>query len=363
VDFDARCENVSWASVRCDHTLDRRGHDVALVVAKIAYHVDTIGNATVTFRPVRFGAAADGHGGLKFPGELVDEKPGTDVALVGTAHPPRGRPVDRALAWVQAGLLRKVITVYGPRRYVATASGYAPGPPGPLEPTPLRFDHCYGGHEHSGRVYEAEPYNPVGRGFAIDPRSLLGLDAPCLEPAAAFRGDPIAAAHRSHGCFAPIPEHFEPRRKLGGTYDAEWTKKRAPIRPRDFDVAHNSWAMPELRSSAPLPPDTPFEIAGVTPEGMWRFKLPRYAVEFESVIRGERRAHDTHLDSVLIDADEHVVELSFRASIRLPRKWEALERVYVRGVGDMPAEALDSEKLRVERNQTWGAAVPGGAVG
>jgi len=383
VDLDAIIDNVSWATVRCDSMLDASGRDVAVVVAKLAFRVSPEGRAAIAFRPVRFGESTDGHGGLKFPAELVDVKSGTDVGLVGHAHPPRGKQVIQSMAWVQVGGSRKVVNVLGPRRFTADFKGaIVPGPSQLLEePVPLRFDHCWGGydsgmHEHAhGHVHgqpttwASEPFNPAGRGFiaqTTDPKSLLGKPAWVLEPVNDGRAAPTKPGqianlvHRSHGCFAPIPEHFEPRRKLAGTYDAEWAKKRAPVRPKDFDVAHNSWAVPELRFATPITTDTPFEIAGVIPEGVWRFKLPAYGMEFESTTYGESVTHASHLDSVLIDADERVVELTFRASIPLPRKWAHLERIVARGLGRLPDEVLTPDKANetdLDARRTAGAAV------
>lgn len=372
MDLDAICENVSWATVRCDATLDASGRDVAVVVAKLAFHVSAEGRATIAFRPVRFGESADGHGAVKFPAELVDEKPGTDVGLVGHAHPQRGKPAIQMLAWVQVGGSRKVINVLGPRRFTTDFKGaIVPGPSQLIEePVPLRFDHCFGGQEWSpdghghGHLHkhhhgpdagwQSEPFNPAGRGFVAtngDPKALIGKPAWVLEPVNDNRAAPskpgqlAPIAHRSHGCFAPIPEHFEPRRKLAGTFDAEWAKKRAPVRPKDFDVGHNTWAVPELRFASPITSDTPIEVAGVIPEGVWRFKLPAYGMEFESTTFGERVTHASHLDSFLIDADEKVVELTFRARIPLPRKWAMLERIVARGLGRLPDEVLTSDRL------------------
>jgi hypothetical protein len=351
MDFDAICVNESWATVRAEPMFDRKGRDVVVAVAKLAFKIDTIGNATLAFKPIRFGASLDGHGAWTHPPELVDDKPGTDVVLIGTAHPPAKKSVDRALAWVQAGTLRKVITIYGPRRWVHGMTGVTAGPPAPFEePVPLRFEHCYGGVDQGASGTSVEPYNPAGRGYATDPKALVGREMPCLEPVAEATRTNITP-HKSHGCFAPIPETFEPRRSLAGTHDSTWAKKRAPIRPVDFNVAHNAWAMPELHSPTPLSSDTPFEVAGVTPEGVWRFKLPLYEMEFESTILGEKAPHQSHLDSVLIDADEHIVELSWRASILLPKKWAMLERIVARGLGTMPNEVLETDKKKqaVER--------------
>jgi hypothetical protein len=359
MDFDAISENRSWATLGCEPTIDREGRDVAVVVARLAYKVSLLGNATVTFRPVRFGETADGHGALKFPADLVDEKPGTDVGLIGTAHPANAKPVEKTLAWIQAGTMRKVVTIYGPRRYVPEIRGIGPSAPALFEePVPLRWDHCWGGSDQTTRDHEQEPFNPIGRGFAKDPKTLIGQLCAPLEPVTDLKSGP--APHRSHGCFAPIPERFEPRRALAGTHDAEWARTRAPIRPKDFNVAHTAWAVPGLHSEKPLPTDTPFEVAGVLKEGTWRFKLPRYEIAFESTLLGERRPHPAHLDSVLIDADERIVELTFRTSILLPRKWAMLEKIVAKNVGEMPEEALQVDDKERNKARAQGGSLRAG---
>lgn len=75
----------------------------------------------------------------------------------------------------------------------------------------------------------------------------------------------------------------------------------------------------------PLVGDEPVEVLGATPEGALRFRLPRYAPVFHSTVRGGTFAHETHMDTLLIDADERRVELVWRVSVRLPRKSEHLE--------------------------------------
>jgi hypothetical protein len=71
-------------------------------------------------------------------------------------------------------------------------------------------------------------------------------------------------------------------------------------------------------------------VIGATPEGVWRFQLPRVALGFQStVVDCERQAHRTHLDTILIDADARSVELTWHASVPLPRKFEMLELVQV----------------------------------
>lgn len=338
MDFEAIVENVSWASVEGDTMMDRRGRDVAVVVAKVAYRVSAQGDVRHVLAPVRKGDARDEAGGIWFPSDLAaDEKPGTDVGLVGTAAPPpRASGRTQSYAWLSIGGLRKVITVHGPRVYTKTWRGLAPSEPAPLvEPVPLRYDFAYGGTDPVTNA--AEPHNPIGIGFSSNPASLVGKPAPPLEPAAPESGPP---PHPSHATFAPIPAQWEPRRSFIGTHDEAWSKNRAPVRPRDFDPRHHNWSAPGLHSATPLVGDEQIEVGGVLPEGVWRFRLPAYAVRFESVVAGRPAAHETHLDSLHIDAESRTVELCWRASIALPRKWEHVERIRVLGVGRLSEEVI-----------------------
>lgn len=348
MDLNRRCDAECWATVRVESTIDRHGNDVAVVVAKMAYAASPQGKVTVDFRPVRWSDVPDGRGGIKYPGDLCDDKPGTDVALVGTAHPPKGKSVDKFFAWLGVSndktvLLRKAVQVFGKRTYVADKRGVVPGPSGVAGPTPLVYGLCYGGRTESTdpALFAEEPHNPIGRGFAKDPASLVGTDAHVLEPVT----EAGVTVHPSHGCFAPVPADFEPRRSLAGTYDETWARKRAPIKPRDFDPRHNAWGPPGLRTSTPLTGAETFEVSGVLPEGLWRFTLPDYAPVFESLTGLSWTRHRTHLDGVLIDADARVVELTWRAAIPLPKPWELIARIRVWSEKTLPRDLLESSPL------------------
>jgi hypothetical protein len=64
-------------------------------------------------------------------------------------------------------------------------------------------------------------------------------------------------------------------------------------------------------------------------EGVWRFQLPRIAIGFSSIAFGQRSEHKTHLDTVFVDADAARVELTWRACVPLPPKWEHVEKILV----------------------------------
>jgi hypothetical protein len=230
--------------------------------------------------------------------------------------------------------------------------------PAPITgPVPLRYDHTFGGRD--AVTGEVERHNPIGRGFASDPQRLDGALGPQLETAqaglqpdgaakvAAAAG--VATAHPSSATFAPVPASWEPRTSRGGTHDMAWAKNRAPVRPRDFDRMHFSWAAAGLHSAAPLAGDEPVEVGGVLEEGVWRFRLPSYGLAFESERDGVRTSHDAHLDGFLIDSDKRRVELTWRTSIPLPRKWELLSRIFVSGVGELPRQVTGAPAPTTEQ--------------
>lgn len=341
MDFDVRTETIGWVKPVANAAIDGRGRDVVVVVAKISFSIGRDGRVRLAPVDVHRVPTFDPGGGVHRPSDLeADAKVGTDVGLVGTAHPPRGPEVRSWRAWLRVGTVAKAITVSGPRVYTAQWGKVVLSDPVPARaPVPLRWDHALGGRDPvSGEI---DPVNPIGRGFASDPARLDGQLGPQLEPApegASDGGAALRASTPQHGAFAPIPAHWEPRRTQAGTHDGTWVQTRAPVRPLDFDPRHLSWSVPDLHAPRPLSSDAPVEVGGVVPEGIWRFSLPRYDVRFESVIDGEQRPHPGHLDTFLIDADARTVDVAWRTSILLPKKWERVERLLVTGLGDLGAD-------------------------
>lgn len=332
MDFDQRIENHSYASVASSPMLDRDGRDVLVVVAKVGYLADARGHLTLEAAPVRFVDEHDEGGGILRPNDLADEKPGTDVGLVGTAH-PRGVAQPRALAWLEVAGTRHAVTLVGPRTYAFRRGTVEPSQPAPLGPVPLRWDHAFGGTDAvDPRDPRSLPENPIGRGFAREASHLIGMPAPQVLP-------PDGSEQVAAG-FAPIPPSWQPRLSRFGTLDETWARRRAPVWPRDARPDRWSWSAPGLHHPAPLTGPVPVEVGGVRAEGTWRFVVPGYAVEFAWIEDGRQRQHRPHLDGLLVDADTGLVELSFRVAIRLPLKWQRIERIFVHGIGDLPDAVL-----------------------
>lgn len=351
------CSNHTRLLVRCIPLDDHRGRDTAVVIAKLTWALAADGSATIAAAqsPVRLFDVPvtpdDAWSSLRYPSDIVGAKPGTDVLLVGDAHPPldRGATMQEVSLRIEAGdrTVQKTVRVHGERVFVKSMLGVAPGPAAPLQkPVPLIYERSWGGKDESDpAAIVIEPRNPAGTGVARDRERLVGTRVPEIEDPRA----PIGSRSPVPAGFAPIPTHWAPRAGRYGTPDARWQRERAPVAPLDFDPRHNCCAPDDLHADAPLRGDEPVEIRGAVPEGLFRFQLPRYAPVFKAVIRGLVSDCATHLDTFLIDVSNpgaRRVELVWRASVPIPRKSEHLEKIYLLDEGEpLPAAPKEDPGL------------------
>lgn len=263
---------------------------------------------------------------IKVPSDVFDFKPGTDVVLVGDAHPRAG--ATHADVALRMGPIAKTVRAHGLRVWQrGMLGGLVPGPAMPLRaPVPIVYELAWGGLDLSAPDKPiGEPRNYVGRGVTRDPAKLVNQPAAQLE----LPSKPVGERGNVPASFGAIHRHWQPRVAFGGTYDEAWTETRMPLLPADFDARFNVCVPHDQWSPTPLAADEPIELAGATEDGLWRVQLPRDAPRFSSIVAGERRTHATHLDTVLIDARERRVELTWRVSIPAPAKLELIDEVRI----------------------------------
>lgn len=307
---------------------DKTGREHLVCVLKYTFAVGPTGKVDVVSEGAAEVDLADTYHGdepgtssIRRPSQLFDRKPGTDVILLGSAQPPlRGHAtfVDVSLRF---GPVQKIVRAHGLRVWtMGTFGGLAPGPARPLrEPVPLIYELAWGGMDLSDPASPVgEPRNYVGRGVARNPKTLVDKPAAQLE-------DPRSPD--APAAFGAIHRHWQPRASFAGTHDEAWMETKMPLPPDDFDPRFHVCVPPDQWSPSPLRGDEPCEIHGATPEGAWRFQLPRIAPGFSSTIEGRVQDHRTYLDTVLIDADALRVELTWRALVPLPRKHQLVEAV------------------------------------
>jgi hypothetical protein len=311
---------------------DAQGREWLAVMVKFELAVDARGRATLVEkqsgpRLVDEYWGEPGTSSIRCSSELCDVKPGTEVFLVGHAHPAGARrtSVDVRL---QVGPIDKTLRVHGLRAFQKGASGsVVPGPARPLtEPVPLKWELAYGGvdlsPDHGALV---EPRNHLGTGVAHDPARLVGTAAPQIE----YPDAPSIVNGGTPAGFAPIHRHWQPRVSYVGTYDAVWEKTRMPLMPVDFDNRYYLSAPADQWCASPLRGDEPFLVTGATPEGVWRFQLPRFTLGVRGDRDGVGQSHRVQLDTIVVDADRMRVELLFRTAIALPAKYQRLGMIHV----------------------------------
>lgn len=331
---------------------DRHGREVLAVIAKMTWSVSPIGNVTIArpIAPVRLFDIPRGEGlysSLRYASDAVCEKPGTEVLLIGTAHPPHPEATKQTVSLrVETGraTLQKSLVVHGPRVWVPGLLGLAPGPSGKMAKTPLIYEWAYGGVDATNPdAITADYRNLSGTGYLERKSGLAGKPAPVIEDPRF----PLSSRSPAPAGFGPVPAHWLPRAARAGTHDDVWKRERAPLCPLDFDPRHNLCAPDDQWLSEPLLGDEPIEVTGATKEQAWRFRLPRYSPVFHSTVQGRTFEHETHLDTVMIDADERTVELVWRIQVVLPRKTEHLEKVTIYGSEPLPERILGELAERV----------------
>jgi hypothetical protein len=308
---------------------DKHGRTLLAVVQKVSFRVDARGRVELDDDGPEPDLIDTYHGddrgtsSIRKPSQLFEYKPGTDVLLLGHAHPPRGSAATSVDVSLTIGPIAKRARVHGLRVWQrGVFGGLTPGPGCAIrEPIPLVYELAYGGMDLSDpEATVGEPRNTVGRGVARDLDKLIDQPAAQIEDPA----DPRAPVG-----FGAIHRHWQPRASFAGTYDEAWLEAKAPLLPDDFDPRHHVSVPPDQWSVAPLRGDEPCEVRGATAEGVWRFQLPRVALGFSSMALGKRTEHRTHLDTILIDADAGRIELTWRAAVPLPPKWEHLDQIVV----------------------------------
>jgi hypothetical protein len=313
--------------------MDKTGREYLAVIAKYTFHAGADGLVTSCNDDPAEVDLADTYNGespakasIRRPSQLFEYKPGTDVVLLGCAVPRD--PAAHVDVSLRVGRIAKTVRAHGLRVWqMGTFGGLKPGPARPFrEPVPLIYERAWGGTDLSDEKKPvADPGNPVGIGVRRDAKTLVDQPAAALEDPA----HPIDGRSNRAAAFNPIHRHWQPRAQYAGTYDDVWRDTKMPLLPDDFDSRYHVCVPPDQWSEVPLRSDEPFEVSGATPEGVWRFQLPRIAVGFSSFSGGRRTEHRTHLDTVLLDAEARRIELTWRAAMPLPRKYEMLERVVV----------------------------------
>lgn len=276
-----------------------------------------------------------GEPGFSAPVHEVDfapEKQRCDVLLIGSAHAPDGKPVERLAVGLRVGGWKKAFTVTGKRRWQTLATRIQPGRPEPFLQQPISYDGAFGGIDDYGPAESmdaAYPYNPVGKGWHEHVLASLVDDTPMPVTEELARAVTHPGANYPPMAFGPVGRGWLPRRSFAGTYDDAWLEHTFPFLPADFDPRYYQAAPDDQQIPYPRGGE-PITLLNLSPRGRLDFQLPR--VEVPVVFfrkRGGREETAAIIDTLLFEPDEERFSMTWRASLPLKRDMFEIAQVLV----------------------------------
>jgi hypothetical protein len=315
-------------------TLDPQGFERLLVIVKATFDWSGVTpRLTDEQPPVQICdeyLGDPGSTGLRRAGELFLEKPAADFMVRGCVYAPGGRTATEALAGVQVGDVRKLMAVFGERRWSHRFGAIRPTAPAPFDRIPLHYEHAFGGMDRTKDGPKIWPANPVGRGFR-DRQSLTPLGETSL-PSFEEPGKPIRSPDDRPPSLnlGPIPPAWSSRARYAGTYGDRWTAEERPRLPADFDTRFHHAVPADQVLPGHLRGGELVTLWGLRPEGKRSFGVPATPVEVTLRFQGERERLLLVCDTLDIDAEAQRLSLVLRGSSRLLGRLDQLLRIEVR---------------------------------
>ncbi|MEP7124246.1 MAG: DUF2169 domain-containing protein [Byssovorax sp.] len=311
---------------------DPQGVDTLYVVLKATF---SFASGRVTLAETRRAIATSdtflgepGASSLAHANEAHLLKTTTDVAVVGEAVTPDGRPAASCAVRVSVGPVQRLLQVTGDRVWQTRIGGQRPTSPEPFVRMPLSYERAYGGvHDQGPKGVLFEARNPLGKGYRgkRSAADVEGMPLPNIEdPAALIHSPDDSPAPAGVGFIAPS---WEPRKSFAGTYDERWRTTRAPYLPADFDPRFFQAANPALVCPAPLHGGEPVELANLSIDGVVRFRLPACAFDVAVTVGGRIESPPMTLETVLFEPTDALFSLTFRGAVPCDKRALQIEAV------------------------------------
>jgi hypothetical protein len=269
---------------------------------------------------------APGRSSLRYDADVVGEKPGTDVTVVGTAYAPGGQPSTDFPIGLVAGPLRKRLRVRGDRHWGEGLLAGTKSPALAIASVPVVYERAYGGYDAPGTdpaQHRLDPRNPVGVGVVAKGTRRNGQSLPNFE----YPGQDVERAGPAG--LGPIDAHWSPRLEMHGTYDGTWRRERFPLLPQDWSPLSRHSAPPDQRTAEPLRGGEQVALENLTPSGQLNFVLPRVHLRFRTLLDGSLIEHAGQLSAVIIEPDHPRVSMVWQASLPVHGDVDYLEHTIV----------------------------------
>ncbi len=248
----------------------------------------------------------------RYESDFAYFKPKADLLLVGTCHPPGGKPIPVCQATFQVGNKTGKLTVAGDRRWEKKLLSRTATAPQPFRSMALRYENSYGGPGYVA--------NPIGKGH--EPlRGGQGQEIwqlPNIENPAQLIQNPKDRPFPAG--FAPLSAKWHTRAGKLGSYGGSYRKTRWPWFPVDFDFSYFNAAAPDMQVEGFLRGDEPLLFENLHPEhAKYESRLPGVRVRCFINRAGatEKQAGNfeevpMHLDTLWVDMESEKMVLLWR---------------------------------------------------
>ena len=277
-------------------------------------------------------SGAPGFSAPVFEVDYAPRKPACDVLLLGSAHAPFGRPVERMQVGLRVGSMNKQFDVVGDRVWQAGLSGIRASTPRPFTQMPISYDCAFGGVDQEPEdpaEHDAYLPNPVGRGWRkhlknswVDGKPLPNTEesgAPVSWPTNKYR--PMA--------FGPVGRGWPQRARHAGTYDQQWLDDVFPFLPQDFDERFFQAAGVDQQVALPRAPLT-VALEGLTPDGLRCFELPHLEAPVHVFPKhGGREDLVAPLDTIVLEPQAQRITMTWRIARPLRKNMHEIAQVMI----------------------------------
>ena len=314
-------------------TRDEAGAEVWLVVIKAAFEILPDGRQVpleqqvpVTRAPVFRGDASTTE--LLEETDFNLEKARTDVLIAGHAHAPGGRLTKEAMVRLKLADIDKSLRVTGDRIFEDSLLSNGMTRPEAFNKMPITWHRTYGGMDTAASKPDWEPSNPVGVGYAVESRNLVGHLAPNFE----YPDDPYRGHSKGRPAgFGPVARHWQPRVKYVGTYGDDWKRSRDPLPPLDFDRRFYQCAPEDQQTGVPLTGHERVQLQNLTTDGYMEFLLPRLSFDLVTQFyRRPDRHHRAALHTLWLLPDQRRFVMVWLSALACPHDEERLKSTTVR---------------------------------
>lgn len=269
-----------------------------------------------------------GNSSLRYPSDMVCEKKGADIAVIGHVYAPLKKPVERLHASVAVGTRKHTLIVWGDRFYTSTLGVTTKTRPLPFVKMPLRYERAFGGTDPAHKNKKKHGVfmeNPVGMGFATGSGALKGSSVPNFEHFVTKGAKKTGPA--GFGFIAPT---WELRATYAGTYDKAWENDGMNVPPRDADIRFNNTATPYLIKPTPLSGNEKVTLSNLhSLAEKVAFQIPTIHLKTAYIFEHEAIKPRAVLDTLVIEPDENRFILVFRTTYQRSIPWSELIQVTI----------------------------------